>query len=586
MDDPFDRHAADYDAVWGQDPIARSFRDEVHAAVTRHLPPGARVLDAGCGIGLDALRLQGAGYQVLAIDASAGMVAQARARGVDARLLRVEDAAALGPLDGALLDFGVINCVSATGAAQGLAGAVRPGGVVVVVPMPRLHPTWLARCLARGDLAGARQRLRPLAEVPVAGGAVRTRYLSAGELARAFAPWFEVREQRGMGFLTPPPGSRWGAALAGVERPLRGLPLLRAVGDHLVVVLRRTEVPADRPTPSRAEGSLARRVETHRARRTGEVRRLRVLVLHLTDGCNSRCVACDFRGPAGGEALTAEVAMGLARQARAMGCGEVLLTGGEPLLRPDLEALLRGLRLAGLRPTLLTNGLLLKRHAGLIARWCEEVVISLDGSDPASYRAARGVDGLAAVQAGVQALRAAAPGMILRARVTVTAANQGRLLEIARLAQAWGLSAVSFLAADLDGDAFGRTGAREEAPAGASSLLRPDPDSLRAELEQLRRELPPGFLADSGPALDRIWRRARADQGLEAPTSPRCDAPWTSVVVQPDLSLRPCFFLDGGGAHARSGLPAGLHALGRRLAALDIASDPTCQRCVCWARLG
>ncbi|MCK6502931.1 radical SAM protein [Myxococcota bacterium] len=583
MDDPFDRHAVDYDAAWGRDPVAAAFRDEVHATLARHLPPGALVLDAGCGIGLDALRLQRSGHRVVAMDASAGMVAQARARGVDARVHRVEDAGSLGPVDAALLDFGVINCLAPVAAAQGLAGAVRPGGVAVVVPMPRLHPTWTARCLARGDLRGAVGRLRPVVEVPVAGGTVRTRYLSGRELARAFSPWFEVVEQRGLGFFTPPPGSRLGPALARVERPLRGLPLLRSVGDHLVVVLRRTAVPAEVLPAAVGEGRLRRRRETRRAQRTGEVRRLRVLVLHLTDGCNSRCAACDFRGPAGGEALTAPVAARLAREARAMGCGEVLLTGGEPLLRPDLEDLLRGVRLAGMRPTLLTNGLLLRRHAALVARWCEEVVVSLDGCDPASYRAARGVDGFAAVQAGVLALRAQAPGLVVRARVTVTAANQGRLLEIAQVARDWGLAAVSFLAADLEGDAFGRASA---GPGDPVLTLRPDPQALRRELAELRRALPPGFLSDSDAALDRIWQRARADQGLEAPRSPRCDAPWTSVVVQPDLSLRPCFFLDGGGADARRGLAAGLHALAPRLAALDIDRHPTCQRCVCWARLG
>lgn len=584
MQPPFDLHAPGYDRIWGGDPLARAFRDDVHATLARHLAPGSRVLDAGCGVGLDATRLLAAGHQVVAIDASPEMVAQARARGVPARVLPVEAAAEVGPVDAALLDFGVINCAAAPAVARALAGAVREGGVAVLVPMPRVHPTWMARRLLRGDLGGALERLRPVVEVPVAGGRVRTRYWSAGELVGAFSPWFELVEQRGLGFLSPPPGSRLGPALERMERPLRGLPGLRAVGDHLVLVLRRTAAPSQVLPASPSEGPLRRRLETLRARRTGEVRRLRVLVLHLTDGCNSRCVACDFRGPAGGEALTARAAAELAAEARSMGCGEVLLTGGEPLLRPDLEQVLAGVRLAGLRPTLLTNGLLLRRKAEVVARWCEEVVISLDGDDPAAYLAARGVDGFATVQAGVQALRKLAPGIVIRARVTVTAANQGRLLAIASAAQAWGLTAVSFLAADLEGDAFGRATAGGEGPAERS--LVPDPDALQAELAELRRVLPAGFLSDSGPAMDRIWQHARADRGRGAHVSPRCDAPFTSVVVQPDLSLRPCFFLRAEGVHARLGLRAGLHEMGRRLATLDVPSDPTCQRCVCWARLG
>ncbi len=584
-DAAFDGHASVYDRVWDEDPVAACFRREVHRILRHHLPAGGAVLDAGCGIGTDAAWLAAQGFAVTAIDASAGMVARARQRGVDARQLPVQRAAALGQrFDLVLLDFGVVNCLDPAGLGPVLAALLRPGGVVVIVSMPRLHPTWMLARAARGDLAGARARLRPVIEVPVGDGAVRTRYWSGPAIRRALGPAFTLVEQRSLGALMPPPGSRRGAALDRLERPLRGLPLVREVGDHVVVVLRWSgETP--RLRPRRSPGRLRRRWERRRAQRTGELRSLRVLVLHLTDGCNSGCVACDFRGPAGGEALDAPAVARIAARARALGCGEVLLTGGEPLLRPDLAEVLAAVRLAGLRPTLLTNGLLLRRHAWLVARWCDEVVVSLDGHDAAAYRAARGVDGLPALRAGIAALRRQAPGIRLRARVTVTAANVGHLLYIARLARDLGLDGVSFLAADLSGsDAFGR---RDDGGPPPADLL-PDPDALRAELAGLRAALPPGFLTDSDVALDRIWQRAAADRGLQPATSPRCDAPWTSVVVQPDLSLRPCFFIpaEAAAAHARDDLVDGLFAMGRQLAAHDVATHPACQRCVCWARLG
>jgi len=581
--DPFDPHAEQYARVWGQDPVARLLRDEVQRSIRARVPIGSAVLDAGCGAGLDAERLLRQGYRVVAIDRSAGMVEQARRRGVPAQVLPVERAAELGPVDAALLNFGVINCVDAGAAAQALAGTVAPGGWLFLVPMPRLSPSWTLRELGNLRVGGALQRLAPWVDVPVEGGRVRTRYWSAAELVTAFAPWFQLEEQSSLGVLLPPPGSRRAPRLASLEAELRGLPLLRQVGDHLLLVLRRGERPASNlPSRPPSDAPLARlqaRRETRRAARTGEIRRLRVLVLHLTDGCNSFCQSCGFRGPAGGEALTAEVAGELAAEARAMGCGEVLLTGGEPLLRSDIEALMRAVRLAGLRPTLLSNGLALARHAPAVARWCEEVVLSLDGHDAESYREIRGVHGLEAVRRGVQALRARAPGLPIRARVTVSRLNQGRLLEIARLAQELGMSGISYLAALEGGDAFGGGGPVEEQP------LRPEPVALGQELAQLRAALPRDFLLDSEDALQRILHLAQGRR-----SSPRCDAPYTSVVVQPDLRLRPCFFLsgqgpDGRGADARLGLRAGLHAMGAALQDLEIASEPTCQGCVCWAKL-
>ncbi len=577
---PFDRHAAVYQATWEDDPIAAAFRAEVRRVLDRHLPAAARVLDAGCGIGEDARWLQAQGHRVDAIDASAGMVAEARRRGVDARQLRLEQATADGgPYDAVLLDFGVVNCLPVDTVAASLRRLLPVGGRAVVVTMPRLHPSWMAARLRRGDLRGALARLSPAVDVAVGDGRQRTRYWSAGDLRRALGSGWRLVEQRSLGALMPPPGSRSGAGLDRVERSLRGLPLVREVGDHVVLVLERVEEEAaDARVRS---GRLRRRLEARRAAMTGELRQLQVLVLHLTDGCNSACIACDFRGPAGGEALDADAAGRLARQARAMGCGEALLTGGEPLLRRDLPQLLAAVRLAGLRITLLTNGLLLRKHAVLVARWCDEVVVSLDGHDADSYHRARGVDGLAAVRAGVAALRAQAPGIRVRARVTVSQENAGHLLAIGRLAQELGLDGVSYLAPDLAStDAFGRA-----LPLDLDLL--PDPDALRAELSDLRRALPAGFLTDSDHALDRIWQKIAADLGRGPRTSPRCDAPYTSVVVQPDLSLRPCFFIeaDDPDAHGRHDLAAGLFAMGRQLAALDIDSDPRCQRCVCWAKL-
>lgn len=58
---------------------------ETTAFLDTHLPRGARVLEVGCGAGDVALALGRLGHRVIAIDADAETVAQARARGVDAR---------------------------------------------------------------------------------------------------------------------------------------------------------------------------------------------------------------------------------------------------------------------------------------------------------------------------------------------------------------------------------------------------------------------------------------------------------------------------------------------------------------------
>lgn len=216
-------------------------------------PPDGRVLDAGCGVGLDAAWLVSLGHPVVAIDASAGMVAETRRRVPAAEVLqaRVDDPASLRPLgafDGALLDFGVLNCVDPAAAAVALAVALRPGAPLVAVPMPRFNPTWTLSELAHGRPRRVLSRLAEVVDVPVEGRPVRTRYLGGRAVARAFAPWFTLESRAGLGFLLPPPGTRWPEArldkLASLEARLRTLPLLRDVGDHLLLLLRRTDVAA------------------------------------------------------------------------------------------------------------------------------------------------------------------------------------------------------------------------------------------------------------------------------------------------------------------------------------------------------
>ncbi len=67
----------------------------------RHLPPGGRVLDAGCGSGRDSLHFLRQGYQVEAFDASREMVRRcADLTGLPVRLARFEDVAYDEPFDG------------------------------------------------------------------------------------------------------------------------------------------------------------------------------------------------------------------------------------------------------------------------------------------------------------------------------------------------------------------------------------------------------------------------------------------------------------------------------------------------------
>src|SRR6185312_12204898 len=84
-----------------------------------------------------------------------------------------------------------------------------------------------------------------------------------------------------------------------------------------------------------------------------------------------------------------------------LGVTWVVLSGGEALMHPELWEITSALRSRHIRITLLTSGLLLKRHAERIAEEVDDLIVSLDGPPPV-HDEVRGVTGaFAALADGV-----------------------------------------------------------------------------------------------------------------------------------------------------------------------------------------
>ncbi|HJU25734.1 MAG TPA: methyltransferase domain-containing protein, partial [Rhodanobacteraceae bacterium] len=76
----FDSVAADYDGPRGNNVLIRRMRRALWNAVRDDLPAGSRLLDLGCGTGIDAVAFARRGYRVTATDWSPRMVERTRAR--------------------------------------------------------------------------------------------------------------------------------------------------------------------------------------------------------------------------------------------------------------------------------------------------------------------------------------------------------------------------------------------------------------------------------------------------------------------------------------------------------------------------
>ena len=171
-------------------------------------------------------------------------------------------------------------------------------------------------------------------------------------------------------------------------------------------------------------------------------RPVRDLRISVTDRCNFRCTYCmpksvfgrDYRFMPRRELLTFEEIERVARTFVTFGLRKIRLTGGEPLLRADIEVLVGMLaRIDGLELTLTTNGALLSRMASALRdAGLDRVTVSLDSLDEDTFRAMNDVDfPVARVLEGID--DAAAAGLPVKVNAVVRrGVNDGGIVDLAR----------------------------------------------------------------------------------------------------------------------------------------------------------
>ena len=258
---PFDAVAIRYDEAFTSSKIGQAQRASVWRELETTFRSGDRVLEIGCGTGVDACFLAERGVRVVACDSSSQMIAMAARRIwqsgqqelVRPVVLHAESIATVpadGMFDGAFSNFGALNCVEdLRKLARDLAALLKPGGTALLCLMGPCCLWEMIWYLARGDRDKAFRRLVPhgvdarLAE----GASVRVRYPSVRLLAHSFAPEFRLKSIKGVGVAVPPSYveglvARFPKTFGFCVRadPILGrCPGVRLLGDHIAVRLER-----------------------------------------------------------------------------------------------------------------------------------------------------------------------------------------------------------------------------------------------------------------------------------------------------------------------------------------------------------
>jgi SAM-dependent methyltransferase len=258
----FDSSAPKYDRVVQGNPFDLHLRRVALGSLRALYHTGQKVLELGCGTGLETIPLAEAGVNVVALDISSEMLNQlgrkARLAGVqdriDARQVALGElsniVSDLGPgsFDGAFSHFGALNCEPHLARVPGaLHQLLRPGARVSLGVWNR---TCLWEMIGYGAALSPRRALaRFQSSVPVGKSrfGVPVFPYSPRETARLFSPFFVPEGATGVSVLMPPYNlanrllshPRLIALLEAADRGVRDRPFLRFLGDHFLLTMRR-----------------------------------------------------------------------------------------------------------------------------------------------------------------------------------------------------------------------------------------------------------------------------------------------------------------------------------------------------------
>ncbi|MDA8077444.1 MAG: radical SAM protein [Nitrospiraceae bacterium] len=260
--------------------------------------------------------------------------------------------------------------------------------------------------------------------------------------------------------------------------------------------------------------------------------------LELTYRCNNNCVHCFCSLPAGDETakqreLTTAEIRALFDEMASMGALWLLITGGEPLLRPDFGEIYRYARQKGFLVSFFTNGTMISRDiVDILASYPPFVVeITLYGATEETCEKVTGVKGsYRRCIEGIENIKKA--GIPLKLKTMALTINQHEVGEMDRMARAWGCEFRfdPVIQKRIDGKAYSSPEQYRISPEDAVRLDLAFPK--RIEAYRLFCEK----FVETPPASDRLYRCGAGVSSLHV--NPYGMTAGCSMMVKDAFSLR------------------------------------------------
>jgi MoaA/NifB/PqqE/SkfB family radical SAM enzyme len=289
--------------------------------------------------------------------------------------------------------------------------------------------------------------------------------------------------------------------------------------------------------------------------------------------------------------LTEKDIHGLLESLKKLGTQQVVMSGGEALLNPNFFRFCDILKKQNIKVSLLSTGLTLRRNAGQLLLYVNDIIVSLDGNEEIHDRIRNIPGAFKKLKEGVQYIKSIDPAFKITARTVIHRLNFRYWSAIINTAKEIGFNQISFLPADVSSHAFNREVLWSDQ---RQHEILPDEielDELNTILEQTietnKEDFESGFVAESREKLRKIYSYYAAFYGRNPFPYKKCNAPWVSAVIEADGTVRPCFFHAPMGNIRKQSLDNILNSEEgiRFRKELDMESNEICVKCVCCLNL-
>ena len=326
---------------------------------------------------------------------------------------------------------------------------------------------------------------------------------------------------------------------------------------------------------------------------TGKISQMPILILMPHSSCNCRCVMCDiWKANKNKIELSTEELSAHVESIKKLGVKWVVLSGGEALMHSNLWNMCELLKQNNIKISLLSTGLLMKRHRENICRYMTDVVVSLDGSSAIHNNIRNIPSAYEKLEEGIKAVREINGNFRITGRCVLQQSNFNDFPNIIDAAKALGLNQISFLAADVSTSAFNRTELWEDERVSEVALSPNETEKFKSIIEAVivkyQSDFDSGFIAEKPNKIRNLALYYGGLNGKNPFPTVKCNAPWVSTVIDADGTVMPCFFLKPYGNlkdQSFEEIVNSKEAIAFRKN-LKVSENPTCQKCVCTLNLG